>query len=59
MKQTSAALALTTEKDLMRLLPLRPWPMRIAVRRMQVRVEPDTFGGWLLAGFTDSTEAAS
>jgi tetraacyldisaccharide 4'-kinase len=59
MRQASATIALTTEKDLMRLLPLRPWPMRIAVRRMQVRVEPDTFGGWLLARLKDSPESRS
>ena len=59
MTQTSAAIALTTEKDLMRLLPLRPWPMRIAVRRMQVRVEPDTFGIWLLDRLKGPAEAPS
>jgi len=58
MKQSSAVIALTTEKDLMRLLPLRPWPMRIAVRRMQVRVEPDTFGVWLLERLKGAAEAS-
>jgi tetraacyldisaccharide 4'-kinase len=43
-----AACVLTTEKDLMRLLPLRPLPFHVAVRPLQVRVEPDTFMPWLL-----------
>lgn len=43
-----AALVLTTEKDLVRLLPLRPWPFRLAVRPMSVRVEPAAvFAEWL------------
>ena len=42
------AIVLTTEKDFVRLLPLRPWPFRLAVRPMSVRVEPaDVFGAWL------------
>ena len=45
---SSAALVLTTEKDLVRLLPLRPWPFRLAVRPMSVRVEPAAgFAEWL------------
>lgn len=59
MKETNASVALTTEKDLMRLLPLRPWPIRVAVRRMQVRVEPDTFGAWLIGQVRSSSEAVS
>lgn len=47
LRETGAALVVTTEKDLMRLLPLRPWPFRVAVRQMQVRVEPDAFLPWL------------
>jgi tetraacyldisaccharide 4'-kinase len=47
-KINSAACVLTTEKDLMRLLPLRPWPFRVAVRPLHVRLEPDTFMPWLL-----------
>jgi tetraacyldisaccharide 4'-kinase len=44
-----AELILVTEKDLVRLLPLRPWPVRIAVRPMAVSVEPaDAFAEWLL-----------
>jgi tetraacyldisaccharide-1-P 4'-kinase len=45
-----ADLVLTTEKDCVRLLPLRPWPFRLAVRPMTVRVEPaEAFATWLLA----------
>jgi tetraacyldisaccharide 4'-kinase len=45
-----ADLVLTTEKDCVRLLPLRPWPFRVAVRPMTVRVEPaEAFATWLLA----------
>jgi tetraacyldisaccharide 4'-kinase len=46
---SGAAVVLTTEKDFVRLLPLRPWPFRLAVRPMSVRVEPaDAFAAWLL-----------
>jgi tetraacyldisaccharide 4'-kinase len=38
--ETNSALVLTTEKDFVRLLPLRPWPFRVAVRPQSVRVEP-------------------
>ena len=45
----NADVVLTTEKDYVRLLPLRPWPFRLAVRPMTVRVEPaETFAAWLL-----------
>jgi tetraacyldisaccharide 4'-kinase len=47
-RASGAACVLTTEKDLMRLLPLRPLPFRVAVRSLHVRVEPDTFMPWLL-----------
>lgn len=42
------AAVLVTEKDLIRLLPWRPWPFRLAVRPMSVRVEPGpAFQRWL------------
>jgi tetraacyldisaccharide 4'-kinase len=45
-----AGVVLTTEKDLVRLLPHRPWPFRLAVRPMSVRVQPEAaFAAWLLA----------
>lgn len=51
------ALVLTTEKDLMRLLPLRPWPFRIAVRPLAVRVDPPSFTEWLLATLQEGRQA--
>jgi tetraacyldisaccharide 4'-kinase len=45
-------LVLTTEKDLMRLLPLRPWPFRVAIRPLRARIADDGFTSWLLAGLT-------
>jgi tetraacyldisaccharide 4'-kinase len=40
----------TTEKDMVRLLPLRPLPFAVAWRPLHVRVEPhDRFVSWLLA----------
>ena len=48
-RSSGASIVLTTEKDLIRLLPLRPWPFRLAVRPMSVRVEPaEAFAAWLL-----------
>lgn len=50
-----AAAVLVTEKDLVRLLAWRPWPFRLAVRPMTVRVEPGpAFQQWL----TDRVAAA-
>lgn len=55
-----AALVLTTEKDFVRFLPLRPWPFRLAVRPMSVRVEPaDAFVTWLLARLQPDAAAPS
>jgi tetraacyldisaccharide-1-P 4'-kinase len=49
-RSSGASIVLTTEKDLIRLLPLRPWPFRLAVRPMSVRVEPaEAFTAWLLS----------
>jgi tetraacyldisaccharide 4'-kinase len=45
-----ASMVLTTEKDYVRLLPLRPWPFRVAVRPLSVRIEPAAeFSSWLAA----------
>jgi tetraacyldisaccharide 4'-kinase len=39
----------TTEKDMVRLLPLRPLPFSVAWQRLEVRVEPsDTFKAWII-----------
>ena len=51
----SASIVLTTEKDFVRMLPLRPWPFQLAVRPMSVRVEPaEQFAAWLLERVHDS-----
>jgi hypothetical protein len=48
-RDTSAQLVLTTEKDAMRLLRKRPLPFPIAWVPQTVRVEPaDEFRRWLL-----------
>jgi tetraacyldisaccharide 4'-kinase len=57
-RTNGAAWVLTTEKDLIRLLPLRPLPFRIAVRPLSVRVEPDTFVPWLLERLTAARAVA-
>jgi tetraacyldisaccharide 4'-kinase len=39
----------TTEKDMVRLLPLRPLPFAAAWQRLEVRVEPvDVFDAWIM-----------
>jgi tetraacyldisaccharide 4'-kinase len=49
LRTSGASVVLTTEKDFVRMLPLRPWPFRLAVRPMSVRVEPaEPFASWLL-----------
>jgi len=48
-RASGASVVLTTEKDFVRMLPLRPWPFQLAVRPMSVRVEPaEQFAAWLL-----------
>jgi tetraacyldisaccharide-1-P 4'-kinase len=48
MKSVRAVMVLTTEKDLMRLLPLRPLPVPVAWAPMQVSIEPSAdFRSWL------------
>jgi hypothetical protein len=56
-RTSGAVCVLTTEKDLMRLLPLRPLPFRVAVRPLHVRVEPDTFVPWLLERLSAARQA--
>jgi tetraacyldisaccharide 4'-kinase len=49
MRATGAAVALTTEKDAMRWLPLRPLPMRVAAVPLTVTIEPAAaFHAWIL-----------
>jgi tetraacyldisaccharide 4'-kinase len=48
-RQTGAAAVLTTEKDAVRLLPLRPLPFTAAFVPLTVTIEPeDVFTRWLL-----------
>jgi tetraacyldisaccharide 4'-kinase len=48
MRAARAVMVMTTEKDLMRLLPLRPLPMPVAWVPMQVSIEPASeFREWL------------
>jgi len=56
-RASNAVCVLTTEKDLMRLLPLRPLPFRVAVRPLHVRVEPEAFMPWLLERLSAAREA--
>lgn len=47
-RSAGCALALTTEKDLMRLLPLRPLPLPVAAVPLRVDVRPaDRFAAWM------------
>jgi tetraacyldisaccharide 4'-kinase len=48
MRSAGAAMVVTTEKDAVRMLPLRPLPVPVAWVPLRVRVEPaDEFGAWL------------
>lgn len=50
MRAARAVMVLTTEKDLVRLLPLRPLPVPVAWVPLQVAIEPARdFGAWLAA----------
>lgn len=59
-KQSGAALALTTEKDVMRLLPWRPLPVPVAWVPLTVSIEPaEDFRLWLLWRLAEArTDAA-
>jgi tetraacyldisaccharide-1-P 4'-kinase len=50
-----AAAVVTTEKDLMRLLPFRPLALPIIWVPLSVRIEPaDDFADWLMAKLADA-----
>ena len=50
-----AALVVTTEKDLVRLLPFRPFPLAVAWVPMTVRIEPaDAFEAWLMTALDEA-----
>jgi tetraacyldisaccharide 4'-kinase len=54
-RATRAELVVTTEKDLMRLLPLRPIPAPLAWVPLNVRIEPELeFRSWLQSRINES-----
>ena len=56
MRDANAVCIVTTEKDMVRLLPLRPLPFPLAWRRLITRVEPaDAFDAWLDARLARAT----
>lgn len=57
--RTNAELVLTTEKDLVRWLPLRPLPFALAWVPLAATVEPvDAFAPWLLAALASCRDTA-
>lgn len=53
MRAARAVMVLTTEKDLVRMLPLRPLPMPVAWVPLHVSIEPaGEFGAWLVERVT-------
>ena len=57
MRAVRAVMVVTTEKDLVRLLPLRPLPMPVAWVPMQVAIEPAAeFRAWLAGRLTRRAE---
>jgi len=57
-REQGADLVVTTEKDLVRLLPFRPFPLRVAWVPLSVRIEPgDTFNAWLMASLAKARGA--
>jgi tetraacyldisaccharide 4'-kinase len=54
-RASGASLVITTEKDLVRLLPLRPFPLRVAFVPLTVAVEPaEAFDDWLRTRLQDA-----
>jgi tetraacyldisaccharide 4'-kinase len=54
-KDTGAAAVLTTEKDLVRLLPFRPFPVPVAFVPMTLELDDaKTFDGWLASVMKDA-----
>ena len=56
-REQGADLVVTTEKDLVRLLPFRPFPLSVAWVPLSVRIEPaDAFNHWLMASLLSARE---
>lgn len=57
-REQGADLVVTTEKDLVRLLPFRPFPLSVAWLPLSIRIEPaEAFNRWLLASLVSAREA--
>ena len=57
--EEGAAMLVTTEKDVVRLLPFRPFPLPVAYVPMTVSIESDVeFQGWLMAALARARESA-
>jgi tetraacyldisaccharide 4'-kinase len=57
-REQAADLVVTTEKDLVRLLPFRPFPLSVAWVALSVRVEPaEAFNQWLTSSVVGAREA--
>jgi tetraacyldisaccharide 4'-kinase len=57
-REQGADLVVTTEKDLVRLLPFRPFPLSLAWVPLSVRIEPlDAFNQWLTTSLCNAREA--
>jgi tetraacyldisaccharide 4'-kinase len=57
---TGAAAVITTEKDLVRLVPLGPLPFLLAWQRLDVRIEPAAaFEAWLVEHLQNADAAAA
>jgi tetraacyldisaccharide 4'-kinase len=57
-REQGAGFVVTTEKDLVRLLPFRPFPLSVAWVPLSVRVEPaDAFNEWLTRAVVNAREA--
>jgi tetraacyldisaccharide 4'-kinase len=58
-REEGADLVVTTEKDLVRLLPFRPFPLSVAWVPLSVRIEPvDAFNQWLASALRSAREVA-
>jgi tetraacyldisaccharide 4'-kinase len=57
---TGASGIVTTEKDMVRLLPLRPLPFPVAWQRLDVQVEPaDEFRAWIMGRLGEADARAA
>jgi hypothetical protein len=54
-RSSGVSLIVTTEKDLVRLLPFRPFPLPVAFVPLNIEVEPPgTFDDWLRTRLHDA-----